>query len=82
MIILNPLEPWPGELSLDAAEKNGVSRAEAEDAVQEGLTRAIDDAQDAGALEGSLASFAHKAVEAVPPWLLLQTLDRLRAFLP
>jgi aryl-alcohol dehydrogenase-like predicted oxidoreductase len=25
MIILNPLEPWPGELVLDAAEANGVS---------------------------------------------------------
>jgi len=24
MIILNPLEPWPGELSLDAAARNGV----------------------------------------------------------
>jgi aryl-alcohol dehydrogenase-like predicted oxidoreductase len=24
MIILNPLEPWPGELSLDAAERHGV----------------------------------------------------------
>jgi aryl-alcohol dehydrogenase-like predicted oxidoreductase len=24
MIILNPLEPWPGELSLEAAERNGV----------------------------------------------------------
>ncbi len=25
MIILNPLEPWPGELVLDAAERHGVS---------------------------------------------------------
>jgi aryl-alcohol dehydrogenase-like predicted oxidoreductase len=25
MIILNPLEPWPGELCLDAAERHGVS---------------------------------------------------------
>jgi aryl-alcohol dehydrogenase-like predicted oxidoreductase len=24
MVILNPLEPWPGELPLDAAERNGV----------------------------------------------------------
>ena len=25
MIILNPLEPWPGQMALDAAEKHGVS---------------------------------------------------------
>jgi aryl-alcohol dehydrogenase-like predicted oxidoreductase len=25
MVILNPFEPWPGELGLDAASKNGVS---------------------------------------------------------
>ena len=71
------------EASLDSfAEKNGVSRTDAEKAVQDGLVRAIDDAEEAGALEGPIASFARKAVEAVPPWLLLETLDRLRALLP
>lgn len=71
------------EGSLDAfAKENGLSRTNAERAVQDGLVRAIEDAEAASALQGSLASFARNAVEAVPPWLLLETLDRLRAFLP
>jgi hypothetical protein len=64
------------------ANRHDVSREDAERAVQDALVRAIDDAQDAGALSGSIASFAQKAVEAVPPWLLLQALDSLRTFLP
>ena len=71
------------EASLDSfAEKNGVSRTDAEQAVQDGLVRAIDDAEEAGALQGSIASFARKAVDAVPPWLLLQALDSLHTFFP
>lgn len=74
------------EDSLDAfAEENGVSRSEVEEAVREGLARAIDDAEQAGSLSGRIASLARKAVEAVPPWLVLdalETLETLSAFLP
>ncbi len=74
------------EESLDAfAEEQGISRAEAEQAVQDGLARAVDDAEEAGALPGFLASLARNAVESVPPWLLLEALDRfedLAALLP
>ncbi len=71
------------EESLDAfAEEHGISRADAERAVQEGLVRAVDDAEEADALPGFLASLARRAVEDVPPWLLLDTLESLRGFLP
>lgn len=74
------------EASLDAfAEANGLSRSDVEEAVREGLTQAIDDAEQAGSLSGRIASLARGAVEAVPPWLVLdalETLEKLSAFLP
>jgi hypothetical protein len=71
------------EESLDAfSEEHGISRADAERAVSEGLVRAIDDAEEADALPGFLSSLARRAVEDVPPWLLLDTLESLRGFLP
>jgi hypothetical protein len=71
------------EESLDAfAEERGLSRADAERAVQDGLERSIDDAEEAGALPGFLASLARQAVDTVPPWLLLETLERLGGLLP
>jgi hypothetical protein len=59
-----------------------VSRADAEDAVQNGLERSVDDAEDAGALPGFVASLARRAVESVPPWLLLDALESLGGLLP
>jgi hypothetical protein len=71
------------EESLDAfAEERGLSRADAERAVQDGLERSIDDAEEAGALPGFLASLARRAVDTVPPWLLLETLESLGGLLP
>ncbi|MGH2669124.1 MAG: hypothetical protein ACRDH5_08430, partial [bacterium] len=71
------------EASLDAyAAEHGVSRADAERAVQTGLERAVDDAEEAGALPGFVASLARRAVESVPPWLLLEALESLGGFLP
>jgi hypothetical protein len=43
---------------------------------------AVDDAEEAGALPGFLASLAREAADAVPPWLLLEALERLGSFLP
>lgn len=69
--------------SLDAlAEEHGVSRADAERAVEDGLERAIDDAEEAGGLSGSVAELVARAVEAVPPWQLLDVLEELGGLLP
>ena len=71
------------EESLDAfADEHGIARGDAERAVEDGLDRAIEDARDAGALSGFVASLVVRAVDAVPPWLLLDALDELRGFLP
>jgi hypothetical protein len=71
------------EESLDAfAADHGISRADAERAVEDGLERSIDDAEEAGALPGFLASLARRAADAVPPWLLLETLESLGGLLP
>jgi hypothetical protein len=71
------------EESLDAfAEEHGISRAEAEQAVEDGIERAVDDAEKAGALSGFVAELVARAVETVPPWLLLDSLERLRGLLP
>jgi hypothetical protein len=69
--------------SLDAfAEEHGVSRADAERAVEDGLERAIDDAEEAGGLSGLVAELVARAVEAVPPWQLLDALEELGGLLP
>jgi hypothetical protein len=71
------------EQSLDAfAAEHDISRADAEQAVEDALERAIDDAVEADALPGFLASLARSAAGAVPPWLLLETLEGLGRFLP
>ena len=44
--------------------------------------RAVAEAEAAGSLSGFIASLIARAVESVPPWLLLETLDRVRGFLP
>jgi hypothetical protein len=71
------------EESLDAfADERGISRADAERAIDEGLERAVADADDAGALPGFVASLVRRTVEAAPPWLVLDALERLRGLLP
>lgn len=66
------------EKSLDAfANDNGLSRSDAEELVQNGLERAIDDAEQAGALSGFTASLARRAAERLPPWLLLEAIESL-----
>jgi len=71
------------EESLDAfAEEHGISREDAERAVKEGLERAVDDAEEAGGLSGFVAELVARAVEAVPPWQLLDALEELGGLLP
>ncbi len=71
------------EASLEAfADENGISREEAEQSVKDGLERAVDDAEEAGAIEGIFATLARRVVDTVPPWLILESLESLRALLP
>jgi hypothetical protein len=69
--------------SLDAfADEQGISRAEAEQALEDGLDRAIDDAERAGGLSGFAAEAVARVVESVPAWRLLEALEDLGPLLP
>jgi hypothetical protein len=71
------------EKSLDAfAAEHHVSRARAESALHDGIERAVDDAKAAGALPDFVSSLISRTVESVPPWLILETLERVQGFLP
>jgi hypothetical protein len=66
------------EIAFDAlAADHGVTPDDAEHAVRDGLVHAIDDADEDGTLPGLVASLARGAVERVPPWLLLESLERV-----
>ena len=62
--------------------EHGIDRAEAEDASQDGLVQAVDEAEEDGTLPGLVAPLVRRAAESVPPWLILETLERLGDFLP
>jgi hypothetical protein len=64
------------------AAENGITRGEAERAIRDGLVQAVDEAEQDGTLPGLLAPLVRKAAESVPPWLILETLERLGSFLP
>jgi hypothetical protein len=64
------------------SQEEGLDRAEVEAAIHDGLVRAVDDAEEAGALPGLVAPLVREAAESVPPWLILEALERLGDFLP
>jgi hypothetical protein len=64
------------------SDEHGLERDEVEDAIHDGLVQAVDEAEQEGALPGLLAPFVRKAAESVPPWLVLEALERLGSFLP
>jgi hypothetical protein len=71
------------EKTLDAfAAGHHITRAEAERAVHDGIDRSIAEAKAAGALSGFIAALVARTVKSVPPWLILDTLERVRGFLP
>jgi hypothetical protein len=66
------------EAALDAfSDEQGLDRDELEQAITDGLVRAVDDAEEQGALPGFVAPFVRRAAESVPPWLILESLERL-----
>jgi hypothetical protein len=71
------------EESLDAfAAEHEISRADAERALEDGISRALADAERAGAFDGFVGSLLRRALEDVPPWLVLDVLESLRFLLP
>jgi hypothetical protein len=64
------------------SDENGIERGEAEQAIRDGLVEAVDEAEAAGVLNGLVASLVRQAAESVPPWLVLEALERLGSFLP
>ena len=71
------------EKSLDAfAAEHHISRARAEGAVHDGLERAVAEATAAGDLSGFVAALIARTVKTLPPWLILETLERVRGLLP
>jgi hypothetical protein len=62
--------------------EQGIDRDELEQSITDGLVRAVDDAEEEGALPGFVAPLVRRAAESVPPWLILETLERLGGFLP
>ena len=71
------------EESLDEfAAEHGISRADAERAIDDGLERAVADAEAAGGLSGFVAELAARLIDTVPPWRLLDALQDLEGLLP
>jgi hypothetical protein len=62
--------------------EHGIAQEDAEDAIRDALVQAVDDAEEAGTLPGLLAPLVRAAAESVPPWLVLEALERLGSFLP
>lgn len=71
------------EESLDAfAAEHHISRERAERAFHDGIDRAIGDAEAADALPGFIGTLISRTVEALPPWLILEALERVQGVLP
>jgi hypothetical protein len=61
------------------ASAHGFTPEDGKRAIREGLGRALDDAQSAGALPSFAASLARHAIEALEPWRLIDGLQTLRS---
>jgi hypothetical protein len=61
------------------AADHGFTSADAERAVHQGLDRALDEAESAGALSGFVGSLARDAIETLEPWRLIDALQALRS---
>jgi hypothetical protein len=71
------------EESLDAfASEHGISRPEAERALDDGLDRALREAEEAGDVSGFVGEVVARTLDAIPPWLLLDALEDLQDLVP
>jgi hypothetical protein len=64
------------------AEKTGIDSKDAEQAIQDGLLQALDDARESGTLSGLVAGLAERVIETVRPHLLIEALERIGSLLP
>lgn len=64
------------------SDEQGIDREELEQAITDGLVRAVDQAAGEGNLPSFVAPLVRRAAESVPPWLILETLERLGSLLP
>jgi hypothetical protein len=64
------------------SDEQELDRDELEQAITDGLVQAVEQAEDEGALSGFVAPLVRRAAESVPPWLILEALERLGTFLP
>lgn len=64
------------------ASAHGFTPDDGKRAIRQGLERALDDAESAGALPGFAASLARHAVETLEPWRLVDALETLRSLVP
>ena len=64
------------------SDEQRIDRDELERAIRDGLVQAVDDAEEAGALPGFLAPVVRRAAASVPPWLVLDALERFGSFVP
>jgi hypothetical protein len=71
------------EEALDAfAREQDLDRDELEATITAGLVRAVDQAEDEGDLPSLVAPLVRRVAESVPPWLILETLERVGGLLP
>ncbi len=72
-----------GEDDLDAfARRHRIARADAEEAIRDGLLRAVDDADRADAIGGTTAAVLRSVAGRLPVALLLEALERAARLLP
>ena len=65
----------------DFAADHGFTPDDGKRAIRQGLERALDDAESAGALPGFAGSLARRAIETLEPWRLIDALQTLRSLL-
>jgi hypothetical protein len=71
------------EDALDAfAREQNLDRDELEASITSGLVRAVEQAEDEGDLPSLIAPLVRRVAESVPPWLILETLERVGGLLP
>ena len=70
------------EALAEFSDEQGLDRDELEQAITDGLVRAVDQADEVGDLPGFVAPLVRRAAESVPPWLILETLESLGSLLP